>query len=92
VVCEHLALLERALLESGAVETFRGRAWSRNCREWVYFDLVLDTAALQQRFQLGPPVEVHENTDAKSGLERGFVCTACQDGVMGVTRGRPEFR
>jgi len=92
MVCEHLARLEKALIESGATVTSRGQAWTRNCREWVYFDVVLDTQALQKRFSFPSCVEVHENKDQKTGLERGFLCTACHDGVMGRVSGGPVFR
>ena len=43
MVCEHLYPLEQALLAAGIAETYRGQPWSRNCREWVYFDADLDT-------------------------------------------------
>jgi hypothetical protein len=84
MVCEHLAPLEAALIESGMRETFRGATWSDNCREWVYFDVQLDTEALQARFQLPDCVAVHVNHDPKSGQERGFVCNTCNDAVMGL--------
>lgn len=90
--CPHLASLEAALVASGAKETFRGQAWSDNCRQWVYFDVVLDIKALRHRFALGPEVEVHENLDPCSGLERGFVCRACNDAVMGLVTGKRRFR
>jgi hypothetical protein len=83
MVCEHLAPLERALLEQGIPVTFRGQAWSDNCREWVYFGVVLDLAALQKQFGLADCVQIHENSDPHSGLERGFVCIRCKDGIMG---------
>mgnify|MGYP003385122109 CR=1 FL=1 len=67
MVCSHLFELEAALLASGAAETFRGKAWSRNCREWVCFDVVLDIKALQSRFSFAPSVQVHENLDLRSG-------------------------
>ncbi len=92
MVCEHLRELEKALLAAGVRETARGPVWTKNCREWVYFDIVLDIAALQDRFAFAPCVRMHENLDAKSGTERGFECTACHDGVMGLTDGGPAFR
>lgn len=92
MVCSHLSELEATLKDSGASETFRGQAWSRNCREWVYFNVVLDTKALQQRFTLGPTVRVHENLDPKSGQERGFECISCQDAVVGLIEGQKVFR
>lgn len=92
MVCNHLAPLEEALMGSGASVTYRGQAWSLNCREWVYFDRSLDVAALKNRFSFGPTVRVHENRDPKSGLERGFVCTSCHDAVMGVVGGDNVFK
>ncbi len=88
MVCEHLAALEKALLASGAKVTYRGQVWSMNCREWVYFDVILDTDAVQQRFQLAPCVKVHENRDAKSGQEKGFWCATCKDALMGLLEGQ----
>lgn len=92
MVCSHLAALERALLDSRAKETARGPLWSNNCREWVYFDVVLDIAALRQRFAFDDCVEVHENLDPRSGTERGFYCSQCKDGVMGRLDGATLFR
>lgn len=92
MVCAHLAELESALQASGARETYRGQAWSENCREWVYFDVVLDVAALQQRFHLDTPVRLHDNLDPKSGLERGFECTECQDAILGLVSGDRVYR
>ncbi len=92
MICEHLRALEQALIGSGAKETDRGRVWTRNCREFVYYDVVLDVEALAARFAFAPCVRVSENTDPKSGLERGFWCSACHDGVMGRLSGAPVFR
>jgi len=36
-------------------------------------------------------VVVHENTDERSGLEKGFVCEECHDAVMGLVRGGTLF-
>jgi hypothetical protein len=93
MVCKHLALapLEKALMASGATVTSRGAAWSRNCREWVYFDVRLDIAAIRERFVFADCVRMHENLDCKSGTERGFECTACHDAVMGLVSGGPVF-
>ncbi len=92
MTCEHLIALERDLQASGVAETYRGQAWSDNCREWVYFEVVLDVVALRDRYALPSIVELHENTDPRSGLERGFVCTKCHDAIMGVLDGAPAFR
>lgn len=92
MLCEHLRPLEQALLHSGARERFRGQAWSENCREWVYIEVRLDLAALRRRFALPACVQEHENGDPRSGLERGFVCQQCHDGVMGLVDSGRLFR
>ena len=91
MVCEHLSELENALLTYGAEETYRGQAWSDNCREWVYFDVVLDIDALQSQFSFPKCVEVHENLDERSGTERGFYCVQCKDAVMGLIKANKQF-
>lgn len=83
MICEHLRSLESELLSRGIPVTFRGQAWSRNCREWVYFTCHLDLATLRTRLNLPPCVIDHENTDPKSGTEKGFVCTEHNDGIIG---------
>lgn len=83
-MCEHLATLENFLKLSGIQETFRGTPWTENCREWVYFDCVLDLAALRTKFHLPVFVEDHINDDERSGLEAGFCCSLCNDAIMGV--------
>jgi hypothetical protein len=89
MVCSHLQPLERALAAAGVPETFRGKAWSKNCREWVYFDVVLTLASI--RPHLPPHVDTHENLDPRSGTERGFVCGLCGDAIMGRIDGAPTF-
>ena len=91
MVCEHLEILETALIDAGVRVTYRGQPWSRNCREWVYFDAAMDVEAIRDRFGLEPPVSTHENTDPKSGIERGFYCSACHDAIMGNPASRTSF-
>lgn len=91
MLCEHLSIIENELIESGFKETYRGQAWTHNCREWVYFDVVLDMDKLRQRFDLSGSIKVHENLDPKSGVERGIVCTSCHDGIMGKLSGADRF-
>jgi hypothetical protein len=91
MVCPHLRPLEQALQAAGIRETFRGAAWSENCRERVYFDVRLDVDALRKRFAFPRCVVVHEHTDERSGLEKGLVCEECHDAVMGVMRGGELF-
>ncbi len=95
MTCEHLKALEQAILARGIRETSRGQAWSKNCREWVYFDCWLDTAALRKAFALPACVEEHVHRGTHDGQERGLVCSSCHDAVMGridPTPGLPEFR
>lgn len=84
MVCEHLADLERALLAAEVPVTYRGQAWSQNCREWVYFDCWLDPAAIRAEFALPSCVEEHQHLGTHDGKEAGFVCTLCHDGILGV--------
>jgi hypothetical protein len=83
-LCEHLRPVGEHLRASGASVTSAGRPWSRNCRYWVYFNVVLDVDALRRRFALPESVEVSRNDDPRSGLELGLVCSADHDAVMGV--------
>jgi hypothetical protein len=84
MVCSHLRQLEQELTAAGVKETFRGQAWSRNCREWVYFDCFLDRASIRQRMEFAECVKDHEHFGTHDGQEAGFVCEKCQDGIMGV--------
>jgi hypothetical protein len=83
MVCEHLSALERELIAAGIAETFRGQAWSENCREWVYFKCVLGLEALRARLTFASCVEDHLHCGTHDGAEAGFVCSACKDAVMG---------
>ena len=84
MVCEHLAELERALIDADVKITFRGQAWSSRCREWVYFACWLDRPAIRARLALAECVKDHEHLGTHDGQEAGFVCTLCDDAVMGV--------
>ena len=83
-MCEHLNPLEQELSQRRISVTYRGSPWSQNCREWVYYDCVLDTESLRRRMSLPAFVVVHTNSDIKSGLEHGFECQECRDAIMGV--------
>ncbi len=89
MVCEHLQPLEAELKQAGIKETFRGQAWSHNCREWVYFDCHLDLASIRQRLNLAACVIDHENTDSHSGTERGLVCQEHHDAIVGTLEPMP---
>jgi hypothetical protein len=89
MLCEHLAPLEREIVAAGVQETFRGQAWSDNCREWVYFACWLDRVAIRARLTLHECVKDHEHRGTHDGQEAGFVCMACHDAVMGAYEPRP---
>lgn len=84
MICEHLRAVEAAVVATGARETHRGQVWTDSCREWVYFDVRLDLDELRRTLDLDPCVVEHENTDPRSGTERGLVCETHHDGVMGL--------
>lgn len=94
MTCEHLRQLEEELLAAGVPVTFRGQAWSDNCREWVYFDCYLDQEALRGRFAFAACVQDHEHLGTHDGQESGFYCSECKDGIMGVHKNslRPDIR
>jgi hypothetical protein len=83
MTCEHLIELEQALIAEGFEETFRGEAWSENVREWVYFEVCLDLAALRARFNLDPCVQDHSHLGTHDGAEAGVQCEIHHDGIMG---------
>jgi len=85
-MCEHLLPLDNELKELGIKETYRGQAWTDNCREWVYYDCYLDIESLRKRFNFPDFIKHHINNDMKSGLEEGFDCSLCNDAIMGLNR------
>lgn len=87
-ICDHLRSIEDHIKSKGFQETFRGKAWSGNCRTWVYFEVVLDCEALIKRFGFLECVKVHEHIGTHSGTEMGLVCEIHQDGIMGL---HPKF-
>lgn len=85
-MCKHLIQLDKALKAQGHLELSRGQSWSKNCREWVYYDCYLDIESLRKEFGFPDFIKHHENDDPKSGTEEGFVCELCNDGIMGLNR------
>jgi hypothetical protein len=83
MTCEHLQTIEQAIQNAGIRETYRGRPWSMNCREWVFFDCYLDTGAIRSRFTLPDCIKDHVHRGTHDGQERGLVCALCHDGIMG---------
>lgn len=92
MVCEHLRALEAALQAAGIEETYRGQAWSSNCREWVYFRCMLNRPSLRKRFALPDCVVDHEHRGTHDGQEAGFACELCHDGIMGRHPASPVDR
>lgn len=84
MICEHLRQLETEILAAGHHETFRGQAWSENCREWVYFACYFDRESIRKRLPLPGCVHDHEHLGTHSGQEAGFVCAQCHDAIMGL--------
>lgn len=82
-LCEDLRPIGEHLRRAGHSVSFAGQSWSANCRYWVYFDTALDVEDLRQRFALPAHVSVRENSDPRSGRERGLVCDVHHDAVMG---------
>ena len=89
MTCEHLRAVEQAMIGLGIRETFRGTAWSRNCREWVYFDCYFDLEAVRDRFPLAECVQNHIHRGTHDGQERGLACSICHDAIMGAYEKRP---
>ena len=83
-MCTHLIDVEEYLKLAGVSETWRGQPWSENCREWIYYNCVMDAAGLKDKLQLEDFVMVHDFNDPKAGSELGLVCEECDDAVIGV--------
>ena len=67
MTCEHLRALEQAIQAAGLHETFRGQAWSDNCREWVYFDCWIDLDGVRLRHSLPECVRDHVHRGTHDG-------------------------
>ena len=83
MVCKHLIKLEKELLAKGIKETHRGKVWTKNCREWVYFDCYLNLASIRKRLCLDECVKDHIHFGTHDGTEAGFVCNIHKDAIMG---------
>ncbi len=87
MTCEHLVALEKAILQAGFKETYRGAPWSANCREWVYFDCELPQAIIRAAFDFADCVKDHAHKGTHDGQESGFICEEHHDGLMGYYPG-----
>lgn len=86
MICNHLVPIEKALIARGIKEVSRGKAWSKNCREWVYYDCYFsDIEATIDRFSLDHNnVKMHSYSGTHDGSEHGLVCMKCNDAIMGI--------
>ncbi len=91
-MCSHLKPLEEYLITQGANEIYRGQVWSKNCREWIYFDVVLDPKSLKERFHFDETITIHNYKDIKVGSELGLVCDICKDAIMGIHPDTPASK
>ena len=41
-MCKHLIQIDNYIKNKGIEELFRGKAWSENCNEWVYYNCIID--------------------------------------------------
>ena len=82
-MCAHLKPVEDYLLSKGYKEIYRGQVWSNNCREWIYFNTVLQPKELINQFKLESFIIIHDYEDIKVGAELGLECTICKDAIMG---------
>lgn len=87
-VCSHLKPLKDHIESSGGKITYQGQAWSERCRQWIYFDVVLDCEKLKIKLNPDSCVKIHEHIGTHDGQEKGFVCDVHQDGIMGI---HPKF-
>jgi hypothetical protein len=49
-MCTHLKPLEDYLMVENMLEVYRGQVWTKNCREWIYYDAVLNPQKLKEKF------------------------------------------
>ena len=79
------------MLERGLPPTYRGQPWSLNCRQWVYFDCYIDTAAVRRRFDLArvsrsTPIEA-PTTDRSAASSARNATTVSWADTSGATAG-----
>lgn len=83
-MCIHLKSLEDFLKSENIAEVYRGQVWSKNCREWIYYDVILNPQKLKDKFHFDATIIIHDYKDIKVGSELGLVCTLCNDAIMGA--------
>ncbi len=83
-MCIHLKPLEDYLMVENILEVYRGQVWTKNCREWIYYDAVLNPKKIKEKFHFDDTIIIHDYKDNKVGSELGLVCTLCNDAIMGT--------
>jgi len=54
--------------------------------DWIYFDSVLNINELIIQFDKEKSLVIHENTDPRSGLEKGLIDSITNEAVMGIVK------
>ena len=85
MVCDHLKKFEDELIRRKIKETYRGKPWTKNCREWIYFDCIfVDLEQTMNRLGLDKNIiQIHSLLGTHEGQEHGLYCTKCHDAIMG---------
>jgi hypothetical protein len=83
-MCIHLKSLEDFLKRKNIKEVYRGQVWSKNCREWIYYDAILNPQKLKDKFHFDSSIIIHDYEDIKVGSELGLFCTLCNDAIIGT--------
>lgn len=76
-------MVEQLMFE-GNEARFVDQPWTAIDATWVYFSIRLDIEELRTRFDLSDQFTYHENTDPKSGTERGLIDQSTMEGIMGL--------
>jgi hypothetical protein len=84
-MCRHLIKLDDYIKNNCVKELFRGKAWSKNCNEWVYYDCIINIDKIKQKMGFDDCVKIHEYNDFRIANELGFYCNICKDGIMGFS-------
>jgi hypothetical protein len=82
-MCRHLIELDNYIKRKGIKELFRGKAWSENCNEWVFYDRIIDIDKIKEKIKPDKCVTVHKYYDIKIANELGFFCSNCNDAIIG---------
>jgi len=80
---KELRKLAKHLKKEKCKITFFGKAWSKQTADWIYFDTVLNVEKLKKKFDFGDHIQIHKNTDPRSGKELGFIDSKTGEGLMG---------